>query len=332
MKQLFFLASIISLLFTACSNNDNTSPDSGKAKLSVRLTGQNTAGVSTRSEGAPTQLEENKITSFKVYIFYNNRLEQSATSATGAELLIEDLTTGSKKVVVIANAATYPNLSEGDPYDNLALPANNIDLGEQQTLDDGLVMTGEINTVLQSESLGTNERTIPVTRIVAKLKLGTITVEPAIGTDIAKFVLSGVAVIKGRGKSSFGIPSVITTVPLYSGITGLEVQGVNVKSYLYENITIAEHTNRYFYVFENNSTNDDESTLLTLEATYNGELMYFPFRVKDIRHNTEYTINVTLRRIGSGSPDPEIPSDPATLTVTIVPQDWVVAPVQNVEW
>jgi hypothetical protein len=60
--------------------------------------------------------------------------------------------------------------------------------------------------------------------------------------------------------------------------------------------------------------------------------MYFPFRLPAIARNTQHTVDITLRRLGTGSPDPEIPSDPATLTVTITPQNWIVVPTQEVEW
>ena len=70
---------------------------------------------------------------------------------------------------------------------------------------------------------------------------------------------------------------------------------------------------------------------MALEGTYNGVTMYYPFRLPAIARNTEHTINITLRRLGTGSPDPELPSDPTTLIVTITPADWVVVPTQNVD-
>lgn len=43
-------------------------------------------------------------------------------------------------------------------------------------------------------------------------------------------------------------------------------------------------------------------------------------------------INVTLKKLGSGSSDPEVPADPASLTVTVEPQAWETDLIQNVEW
>ena len=41
---------------------------------------------------------------------------------------------------------------------------------------------------------------------------------------------------------------------------------------------------------------------------------------------------MTLRRLGGGSTDPEVTADPASLTVTVEPQEWATELVQNVEW
>lgn len=103
-------------------------------------------------------------------------------------------------------------------------------------------------------------------------------------------------------------------------------------------------TNRYFYVFPNDNTGGN-AALITLVGTYDGQLTYFPFRINDkpgsdgatsdgtfIQRNHVYTVNVTLKRLGGGSADPEVPADPASLTVTVEPQEWATELVQNVEW
>ena len=76
--------------------------------------------------------------------------------------------------------------------------------------------------------------------------------------------------------------------------------------------------------------------LITLAGTYDGQPAYFPFRINDkpgsrrsypatgpsFSRNHVYTVNVTLKRLGGGSADPEVPADPASLTVTVEPQEW----------
>lgn len=341
MKRLFFLTSIVALLCSACSSNDDDSspgsPETGaKASLTVTLGG--TKSNETRGVGNPTQVEENTINTFTVYVFANNRLEKAEIGSTGLSLFVDGLTTGTKKVVVIANTPagyTNPILEEGDPYSDLANAANYINLDNQTAgPTHNLVMSGEADVTLQSEATGTNNVTIPISRIVAKIILGEITIDPAAGVDPLLFELTGVAIIKAKSLSSVGIPSVVTAQPFYSGIEGMTVDGIYIKPYLYESITLTDHDERFFYVFVNSDGggDDEEATLLTLEGTYDGEIMYFPFRLPAIARNTQHTVDITLRRLGTGSPDPETPSDPATLTVTITPQNWVVVPTQEVEW
>ena len=94
------------------------------------------------------------------------------------------------------------------------------------------------------------------------------------------------------------------------------------------------------------SDNDDgNTTLITLAGTYDGQPAYFPFRINDkagpgeassdgtfIRRNYVYTVNVKLKRLGGGSSNPEVPADPASLDITVEPQDWTAELVQDVEW
>lgn len=336
MKQLFFLTSIILLFCSACSNNDDevSSPEGKKASLTISLTGK--AGTTTRNVGPSNPYLENIIGYFTIYVFANNRLERvEKTSSTipVTTLFVDELTTGVKRIVVIANSPygyDDPFLSEGDPYSKLADVANYINL-DDQTVAPGLVMTGETDATLQSITEGTNNITIPLSRIVAKIKLGSITIDPTAGVDPTLFQLTGIAIIKAKSQTSLGIPSIVTAQPFYSGIKGLTVQDSNnIKGYLYEPISLSDYSERYFYVFANDNSEED-ATLMALEGTYNGVTMYYPFRLPAIARNTEHTINITLRRLGTGSPDPELPSDPTTLIVTITPADWVVVPTQNVD-
>ena len=94
------------------------------------------------------------------------------------------------------------------------------------------------------------------------------------------------------------------------------------------------------------SDNDDgNTTLITLAGTYDGQPAYFPFRINDkagtgeassdgtfIRRNYVYTVNVKLKRLGGGSSNPEVPADPASLAITVEPQNWTAELVQDVEW
>ena len=62
--------------------------------------------------------------------------------------------------------------------------------------------------------------TVSVSRVAAKVKLGTITISPEAGHDPDKFVLSRAVVMKARGSATMGLPSVNTPELFYGGMAG----------------------------------------------------------------------------------------------------------------
>lgn len=155
-------------------------------------------------------------------------------------------------------------------------------------------------------------------------------------------MLNKVIVMKARGSAMMGLPSAAYTPDVFYG--GMAGDKSTVKAYLSETISANDYSNRYFYVLP--SDNDDgNTTLITLAGTYDGQPAYFPFRINDkagtgeassdgtfIRRNYVYTVNVKLKRLGGGSSNPEVPADPASLDITVEPQDWTAELVQDVEW
>lgn len=325
MRKLVFFVSIAILSFASCSQKeDMQNPDETQiASMTIKIVGDN----QTRAVGNPTQTEENTIYGYKVYVFYNGVLEKVTPLITsGLTQTLQGLTTGAKKVVVVANPAlSMPDFFVGDPYSKFAEEAFNVNLENQSTRSNGLIMTGQVDVIL-AEAPATNAVTIPVSRIVAKIKLGTITLDPVVGVLPELFSLQGVAIMDAPSFSSLGLPSIVTTPPLYGGLEGAYVTGDAVKTWLFEEIALDDHDNRYFYVFA------DDATMLTLVGTYNGTRGYFVFKIDPINRNTQHTLNITLKRLGSGSPSPDIPSDPTTMDVTIVPENWQVIPTQYVIW
>lgn len=202
-------------------------------------------------------------------------------------------------------------------------------------------MSGQASVELVANQ--TKETTIPISRLVAKVKLGKVTIEPEAGHDISEFNLEKVLIMNARGSALMGLPATNYTLNYLYG--AMPVNGNIEKSYLSETISAADYTGRYFYVLP--SDNDDgHTTLITLAATYKGIPTYFPFRInnktaesegettdgKFIERNHIYTINITIKRLGNGSVDPTEPGDPAALVVTVEPQDWETEIIQNVEW
>lgn len=227
------------------------------------------------------------------------------------------LIAGTKKVVVVANVPSGVAFPDGINYSWFADARNAMDLETQSPQTNGLFMSGEGTVTLSANS--TAATTVSVSRVAAKVKLGTITVSPEAGHDPDKFVLSRAVVMKARGSATMGLPSVNTPELFYGGMAGDKSAE---KSYLSETISADDHSNRYFYVFPNDNTGGN-ATLITLVGTYDGQPAYFPFRINDkpgsdgatsdgtfIQRNHVYTVNVTLKRLGGGSADPEVPADP----------------------
>lgn len=339
--------SALAVLAVSCNKDKGAVPPSGEtASLTVTLSGQTAQGRAVAPTGSTEadalKAAENRLKNVTVFVFNDNGTldKKQAFASDDLSETITGLIAGPKKIVVAANVPDGITFPDGINYDWFADPKNVINLDSQSPETNGLFMSGEETATLSANTV--TEKTIPVSRVVAKVKLGTITLEPEAGHDPAKFSLQRVAVMKARGSALMGIPSVAYTPDLFYG--GMAGDKSVEKSYLAENITTGDYANRYFYVLPSDN-DDNNATLLTLVGTYDGKTTYFPFRINDkvgsdgatsdgkfILRNNVYTVNVKLKRLGGGSSDPEVPADPASLTVTVEPQPWETELIQNVEW
>lgn len=338
----------IVFLMTACDGGETTQgPAAGPtASLTVTLKGQEPSVRAVAPAGDPEQEElaaaENSVHNVTVFVFNaNGTLDKKHTFAPSVlSETITGLLAGPKKLVVLANVPSTVSFPDGIDYDWFADVRNVIGLDTQKTAADGLFMSGEGSVTLTANASETS--TVAVSRLVAKVKLGTVSIVPEAGHDAAKFALTGVMVMKARGSAQMGVPSAAYTPDLFYG--GMKGGKSEARDYLAETVTTEDHANRYFYVLPSDNA-DGNTTLITLAGTYAGEPTYFSFRINDgtvtgggtndgtfIRRNSVYTVNVTLKRLGGGSTDPEVTADPASLTVTVEPQEWATELVQNVEW
>ncbi len=335
------------LLMLGCNKETGKdSPNGETASLTVTLSGQETgtravAPTDTTESEALAQAE-NALKNVTVFVFNSNgTLDKQQTFAPNVlSETIDGLIAGPKKIVVVANVPSNIAFPDSINYSWFADAGNVIDLDTQSPDTNGLFMSGE-GTATLTANTETNA-TITISRLAAKVKLGTVTIEPEAGHDPDKFALTGVMIMKARRSALMGIPSTAYTPDSFYG--GMAGDKSVEKTYLKENITTTDNANRYFYVLPSDNA-DGNATLLTLVGTYDGQTTYFPFRINDkvgsdgatsdgkfIQRNSVYTVNVKLKRLGSGSNDPEVPADPASLTVTVEPQAWETELIQNVEW
>lgn len=337
MKQKLLLFTVLaSVLFAgvSCSNENEIKPSAEKASITVRLAGEK---MMTRATTAATE-EENAILNYMIYVFYPNGVLESSEAAT----TLEGLTTGNKKIAVVVNA---PSGFPQSPITNYADFKDELfELGTQtpeNIIDNGLAMSGEITPSLNP---GENELTIPVSRIVAKIKLGTVTITPDTEHG-GVFELTNVSIMKAKSYSDMGLPTVVTGGDLYGGIdpeaNDLTTES-EYKSYL-RGAAEEGSNDTYFYIFPNDGgSSNADATLMTLEGTYNGVKTYFPFIINDpvsnptsgnyVERNTIHTVNVTLKKVWTGTENPEELVDDSSIEVTIQAQDWETVPTQEVEW
>lgn len=346
----FFTGMLALAFFGACSNDEVNEVSNGeKASITITLKGEN---LSSRAVGnnSGTETDEQKIVNYKVYVFnYNSGvLEKEADGtvedgAAGMTQIDELNAAGTKRVVVAANLPEgFPTISNYSDFET-----KTFDLGLQNPANlatTGLVMSGE-----SPELTLTSGKPVPVAisirRVVAKIELGTITVIPEAG-HTEPFTLTHVSIQKAKSQATIGPSEILSETPFYGGIIGSESSVPASDNYLLDAIAgeqldgTAREFDNFFYVFPNDETGAE--TLLTISGTYKGAITHFPFRINGIadgtadgtliKRNTRYILNVTLKKLGSGTTDPDVPGDPAAVEVTVTAQGWEGPLVQNVEW
>ena len=200
-------------LSVSCAENDTENSPSGEtASLTVTLNRQAAGSKAVvPSDGAGAEdLEkaENTVKNVTVFVFNaNGTLDKKQTFASSSfSETITGLIAGTKKVVVVANVPSGVAFPDGINYSWFADARNAMDLETQSPQTNGLFMSGEGTVTLSANS--TAATTVSVSRVAAKVKLGTITVSPEAGHDPDKFVLSRAVVMKARGSATMGLPSV----------------------------------------------------------------------------------------------------------------------------
>lgn len=337
-------------LLSACSNDEMNEGGNGeKASITITLKGENLSSKATGNT-SDTETDERKIVNYKVYVFsYNSgvlekEVDGAVSNGIAGPTQVDGLNTaGTKRVVVIANLpAGFPAVSNYTDFETATF-----DLGLQNPANratTGLVMSGE-----SSELTLTSGNPVPVTvsikRVVAKIELGSVTITPETG-HTEPFVLTHVSIQKAKSKATIGPKTVLSDIPFYGGFGGTESAVPTPDNYLLDAITTdqpngtAKSFDNFFYVFPNEETGAE--TLLTISGTYKGTITHFPFRINSIvsgtadgtliKRNTRYILNVTLKKLGSGTTDPDGPGDPAAVEVTVTTEGWEGPLVQDVEW
>lgn len=347
-------------LAASCSHDDkidNAETNGTPTALTISVKSQDPVSRAViqnpgSTEESPSQKDENTINTFTVYVYsaQSNILEAKktfnyTTDINDGKFLINDLITGNKKVVVLANEPAITVGAINTEYSNFTTAMFN--LSSQQT-SNSLAMSGE-GTVNLTAIPANNTISVTLTRVVAKIRLASVSVAPE--TSHPDFTPTKVHIMKARGEANYGVPrnyisrlDVNTSSTFYGGIAG-DVS-ITPQTFLSEDIemTANQSTNvPYFYIFPNDDT-DGNSTLIVIEGYVNSEPgtpKYFPFRIRTattgdnigyIKRNDHYTIDVVIKRTADGVSNPEELVDPTALNVTVSVENWNDVNPDPLEW
>ena len=362
MKKLFLVLLAATGFFAlSCSKTDiENDPGTGPGEpggsdktgsISVTIASES---PSSRAIGNPSTDDENTVHSFSVYVFNN------ATGVLEAEKTFSGSLTGrmdglgvasQKKVVVLVNRPDgFPTIAA---YNDFTGASALVSLGTQVPGDfqsEGLFMSGETSAPVTLSADNVVKVPVTVSRLTSKIRLGSLTVTPDQGLSIDDFVLEGVSIQKARDHyNAMGID--LSTGFDYIG--GVQLPGFESlqADYLNELYSLPGgyagtklDPQVYFYVFPNDNT-DGNATLMNLYGQYKGTDVFFPFYINDqvgsngsttdgtwIGRNKVYTLNVTLRKIGNGGGDPNVPNEQVSMDVEIDVADWEGELIQEIEW
>lgn len=318
MKKRFYLAAFAAMALMSCNektvNVQEMPEQAGTVELKVKV-----PAASTRLTGEAA--DEDKISNLQVFVFN----ESDALEAYGnedAESLSLTCVPGKKQVVALVNA---PSLSDISKLSDLQAEVSYLSDNEAGAL----VMASDL---LDKELLaeGDNTMAIQVTRLAAKVILGSVTNAMALESDQSKeFVINAVYLINVADDARY-----IADHDPASWYNKMKYQEDNCLDFLYDVVGqdlpyeeeySAQH---YFYCYPNPTEDDVQGgtdwsprlTRLVVEAELGGVLCYYPLTLPIVERNTEYIINLTVTRIGSSNPDIPVTTGEALFTVTV--KDW----------
>ena len=284
-------------------------------ELTVSLPSVRTKVSEKNSPGTP-----NAVNTLQVFVFDDSdNLE--AHDMADAESIVLSCRPGSKKVVTLVNA---PELTDVRTYTQLAETRS---LLTDNTID-SMVMVGEKDIELSA----TSSITVPVSRLASKIVLRQVVNNFKFKSDQeAAFTITGIYLLNVVGEKGYLSES---QPELWYNRMELDTEDAPAFTYeqLSNNITIPYNgtytADKYYYCYPNTTKSDSSGknwseryTRLVVEATLDGEVMYYPVSLPEVLPNSAYEISLKVTR--HGSPDPDVPVSGVAAEFTIDVQDWI---------
>lgn len=327
MKRKLYFAAIAAVACAACNEPvvgevENTS---GLVKLNFSLSDGHTKSVGTDNE--------NMIHNLQVYVFddkgvieaYRCEKYVNQTILSSASTSVE-CTPGSKSIAAVVNAPEMPDVKSFDDLN-----------GRTSYFSDNQKVKFQMTGVVTKNVTSATDVTIPVSRIAAKITIGSVTNKMAV--DYYKglsFSIVDMYMLNVAGSTGFledkepelwyNMMKRMDTGSLCFMLERNDSTPINVKNPETVSLT-QEHA---YYVYPNGTKTDTSDpewspryTRFVLEARLGNELYYYPVSIPDVERNTAYEIHLTVTRPGSSSPD--IPVDVETASVSVNVVDWIDA-------
>ena len=309
---------LAALILAACNSEiveDHSDYDEYWYDLTVGLPDSRTKVSEKNSPGTP-----DAINTLQVFVFDEGGILE-ASDMTESESVVLTCKTGPKKVVSLVNA---PEMTDVTTYSALCSASSFLD---DNTID-SMVMSGETEVNLTA----TSSVTIPVSRLAAKVVLRQVMNNFKFKSDQdAEFLVTHVYLLNVGAER--GYLSAATPKQWYNM---MELDTFDSPAFTYEQLSSPVKlpysstwtADKYFYCYPNPTETDssDETwsarrTRLVLEATLDGEVMYYPVTLPVIEPNSSYEVTVRITRRGSPSPDIPVTGIAAEFSVDV--QSWI---------
>ncbi len=352
MKKLLFALAALAFLASCSKENSPAAGEVHEGEIArINLNIVRSQDISTKASGSAhgVQNDDNTVKTLEVFIFSSDntldtykKFDNVGSSLTGLQVTAR---TGLKKIYVIANS----HVSSWAGVTTLAEFGKKVSDLKSEGLK-SFTMTGSVNTEVKSSS----NVTIPVSRLVGRVKLGSLKTAFA-GTPYAGKTLSNVKIYLTNvyGSKTFvsgadpASPLVLNANALIASDTSGFSIGAAIAEVFSGTVGDAGDTKQhYFYCYENlleAETSSKKFTRLVIQGDLEGSTYYYPIQInrdnygyapanghKGVKRNTSYTYNVVINRPGSSSPSEDISSGTVSLSVSV--ENWTNAADANINF
>lgn len=364
MKKLLIL-SAAAVFLAACSKDKNpVDPTTKDSEITLTLKGTlppiaPSANITSKSTGAiPTQAADNTVGNIMVFVFNTStqNVDQIKT-AIPAEVTAKQVgvsaSSGTRDIYVVVNYPSSAQAALANVTSVAGLKAVYADLKNEN--EGNFCMIGKMLNQTIAASPATNNITVVVSRLAARVTLANITTNLSGGLLSGTLTIDSVYIINATGTKSYGDSSIVVSpATIYnrtqSGMTfplfDAPVTPAIISNGVPYNSALIRPNGNHYYVYANAANTYAGATKLVITGLLNGIRTYYPIAINvagngytptgtpGITANSQYSITVTINGFGNPATDPgylnQIQS--STATITVAPANWHTVINQSVNF